>query len=71
MNTSRKSGPTPTPFLRVPILYKDLNNFSQMFTKHLTHAAMPVRTSKDVIGKKILPVINIFYLAEECLYTLQ
>ena len=32
---------------------------------------MPVRTSKDVIGKKILPVINIFYLAEECLYTLQ
>ena len=32
---------------------------------------MPVRTLKDVIGKKILPVINIFYLAEECLYTLQ
>ena len=32
---------------------------------------MPVRTSKDVIGKKILPVTNIFYLAEDCLYTLQ
>ena len=52
MNTSLKSGPTPTPFLRVPILYKDLHNFSYIFTKHLTHAAMPVRTSKDVIGKK-------------------
>ena len=32
---------------------------------------MPVGTSKDVIGKKILPVINIFYLPEECLCTLQ
>ena len=32
---------------------------------------MPVGTSKDVIRKKILPVINIFYLAEERLYMLQ
>ena len=32
---------------------------------------MPVGTSRDVIGKKLLPVINMFYLAEERLYMLQ
>ena len=68
MNTSSKylTNTYSIPEVKVPISYKDLYNFSWVFTLHLTHTTMPVGTSKDVIRKKVLPVINIFYLAEEC-----
>ena len=68
MNTSSKylTNTYSIPEVKVPISYKDLYNFSWVFTLHLTHTTMPLGTSKDVIRKKVLPVINIFYLAEEC-----